>query len=125
MKPKVDISTFGGVNREEVEKRIGGRFGIEEKPSRKIKLPSMERSMPKKTEEPSAETKRLSDGVAVDIHMPEVRGIEDIDIKELGSSVEVRAIAGDKAYFKILTKPENFHVKRTDFSDGTLRLEFS
>jgi hypothetical protein len=39
--------------------------------------------------------------------------------------VEVRARAGDKAYFKIITKPEQFSVTSRKFGSGKLHLEFS
>lgn len=125
MKPKVDIKTYGGVDRESVERRVEERFGVQDSESSRFRLPRMRKALPKKTEEPETDTKRIADGVAVDIHLPGVMGTEDIDIKELSSSVEVRAIAGDKAYFKILTKPEDSRIKSTDFRDGTLRMEFS
>jgi hypothetical protein len=39
--------------------------------------------------------------------------------------VEVKAIARDRAYFKILTKPAQFMLSQKSFKDGTLHLEFS
>ncbi len=122
-KPDVDIKTFGGVRRENVERQIEDRFGVRPE-KRTMKIPAI-RKIPKKTEEPKAEIKRIGDAVAVDISLPGVKGTEDIYINELNSSVEVKAIAGDKAYFKILTKPENFRMKGKEFRNGVLKLLFS
>jgi len=68
--------------------------------------------------------KRIGDRIIVDIKLPEVKSEENIDVKELSSSVEVKAAAGEKAYFKIITKPENFRLTQKSFSNGTLHLEF-
>ncbi len=129
MKPRVDVKTFGGVNKENVEKQMEQKFGMKREnvqKERKISLPSFRRSSaPKVTEEPKTEVKRIGDKVSVEMVMPDVGRSEDVDIRELGSSVEVKAVAGDKAYFKILTKPENFRLTGKSFRDGCLHLEFS
>ncbi len=123
MKPKVDVQTFGGVSREAVEKKFG--MGQPEE-KRRIPLPSIRRAgAPKVTEEPKADVRRIGDRVSVDIEIPQVRKPEDVEVRELPSSVEVKAIAGDKAYFKILTKPENLRLREKSFNNGTLHLEFS
>jgi HSP20 family molecular chaperone IbpA len=127
MKPRVDIKTFGNVKRDAVEKQVKEKFGMG-KPAerRKVHLPVLRRTdAPKVTEEPKADVRRIGDRVSVDIEMPNVKNKEDIEVRELGSSVEVKAIAGDKAYFKILTKPENLRLTGKSFRDGALHLEFS
>jgi HSP20 family molecular chaperone IbpA len=124
--PEVDIKTFGDVEKAGLEKQLT-EMGIRpehrthEKPrEEKPRLPA-----PKITEEPVTDVKRLDSRVVVDMEIPGVRGEEDIEINELEASVEVKAIAGDKAYFKILTKPEQFSLVKKDFSKGRLHLEFS
>ena len=98
----------------------------EQSESRRFPFPGIKKkTLPKSTEEPKADIRRLGNGVSVDISVPGVKSQEDIDIKELESSVEVKAIAGDKAYFKILTKPPQFRLTGKSFKDGQLHLEFS
>ncbi len=130
MRPKVNIQTLGDVNRETVEKVVQSRFGIRGKPGemneeRRKSHPAMERAMPKVTEEPKADVKRIGGKFTVDVEMPEVKNPDEVEIRELASSVEVKAVTGDKAYFKILTKPHNVRLSGKSFRDGILHLEFS
>lgn len=136
--PKISVRTFGDVNREKIQRQIRERFGIKtpieapkeaarpEKPGffekfkREKPLPE-----PKFTEEPKTSVRRLDSKVVVDLEIPGVKSEEDIDIKELENSIEVKAIAGDKAYFKILTKPGQYKITSKKFEKGVLHLEFS
>jgi HSP20 family molecular chaperone IbpA len=78
---------------------------------------------PRSTEEPECEVRPLEDRVVVEIKLPGVRSEDDIRIKELESSVEVKAMVKDKAYFKILTKPENRRIAGKSFRKGVLKIE--
>lgn len=141
--PRVSVRTFGNVDRErireQVQEQLGVKGGIEEakpgEPIGYVKKPletdrvrqfkeSLQRE-PKSVEEPRTEVKRLDGRVMVNLEMPGVRSPGDIDIKELENSIEVKATAGDRAYFKILTKPGRFRLAKKDFSNGVLHLEFS
>ncbi len=136
MKPRVDIKTFGDVDKERIEKELHDRFGVKqrvepppqvrEKERRRFSFPAIKRgAVPKSTEEPKADVRRIGDSVSVDITMPGVKSQEYVEVNELESSVEVKATAGDKAYFKILTKPAQFRLSLKSFKDGQLHLEFS
>lgn len=57
-------------------------------------------SLPKK--EPSANVRRLSDKVVYEIEVPGVKSIQDILINKLENSIEIKAIAKNTAYKKIL-----------------------
>jgi len=80
---------------------------------------------PKVCEEPKTSVRRIDSKVFVDMEIPGVKDEQDIEINELESSVEVRAMAGDKAYFKILTLPSQFSLSKKEFSKGKLHLEFA
>ena len=80
---------------------------------------------PKITEEPKADVRKTGGKILVDIHLPEVKSENDIQIRPLENSIEVKAFSGDKAYFKIITKPAGSAVARKPFSRGILRLERS
>jgi len=131
--PKVSVKTFGDVGNEKIGKVVKDDLGIlqkagiedvnetgEHKPASFLRKP-----MPKITEEPKTEVKRVGGSVVVDINIPGVKSDDDIEIKRLESSVEVKAIAGEKAYFKILTKPAQFRLVGRSFNNGVLSLEFS
>ena len=59
------------------------------------------------------------------MNIPDVKSEDDIVINELENSVEVRAMAGETAYFKILTKPAQFRLTKKEFKKGKLHLEFA
>jgi HSP20 family molecular chaperone IbpA len=149
--PKVSVQTFGDSNNEMRKDILEQLADKGAKPSAKsdgkrhtmFRIPgltrtnerpkqgSMERDennefhLSTKTEEPKTSVKRLGSKVVVDIEIPDVKSHDRIDVRELESSVEVKAIAGDKSYFKILTKPSQFKLSEKRFEKGMLHLEFS
>jgi HSP20 family molecular chaperone IbpA len=134
MRPRVDIKTYGDAGQQKIREQayVGGAQPVRQgnaqhaaKGDADAKSSIFRRSIPKNTEEPNAEVRKVGDGVVVDIDMPGVKSQDDVEVSELSSSVEVKALAGDKAYFKILTKPERFRLSGKSFSDGKLHLEFS
>ena len=136
--PRVDVKTFGNLDRNEVRREVAEEMkdlGIEaplmasqeegpsEKPKASEEKPHQEPA--RFTEEPKTQVRSVGTGVAVEMELPDVKSEGDIEINELESSVEVRARAGDKAYFKIITKPERLSVTSKRFERGRLHLEFS
>ena len=140
-RPKVNVQTFGNVNRDAVRRgiseTIGGMDGSrmfqnmprpaprdsgEISPEKKAEP---EQEPAKYTEEPKTSIKSLGNKIVVDMELPDVKSGSDISINQLESSVEVRARAGDKAYFKIITKPGQLSVTSKVFEKGKLHLEFS
>ena len=53
--------------------------------------------------------------------MPGVKSIKDLSIVKLENSIEIKAIAGKKAYVKLI--PINLPVSDYNFSNGKLVLE--
>jgi len=104
------------------------KFKPVKKEIKTIKLPSMFSqenmkkfsSLPK--EEPNTNVRRLSDKVIYEIDLEGVQLIEDISIVRLESSIEIKAIAKDKAYFKTISI--NFPIINYNLSKGKLVLEF-
>ena len=123
-KPKVSFKTFGDVDRKDVESEVS-KLGLKEVVVQKTEKSEtgiqLERA--KVTKEPETYVKNLGDRIVVEVKLPGVSGEEDIQVKSLENSIEVKALAGDKAYFKILTKPEKANIVRKDFEDDVLRLE--
>lgn len=110
--PKVEVETFGDLKgeEEEVRKRFGlpeGRPEVEERPRRKV---------PQVVEEPETKVERLDDRMVLRIKVPGIRSMEDIDIRKMQESIEVRAYAEGKAYFTISSIPPDSRVlsKRLD-----------
>ncbi|MBL7160248.1 MAG: zinc ribbon domain-containing protein [Candidatus Aenigmarchaeota archaeon] len=130
VKPRVQVKTFGNVDRGRVEKQLQEQLGY--RPRVKVAAGEVGRERnketnipaPKTTEEPVADVKKADSGVAVSLELPGVKSEDSIQVKELESSVEVRAIAGEKRFFKIITKPEQSRLVDKKFSKGKLHLEF-
>ena len=129
-KPKVSVKTFGNVNREEIEKEVR-KLGFRDR-LKGIKPKIMEvgqakggahMSEAKTTEEPKTCVRRLGDNIVVEVKLPDVKDEGDIEVNSLENSIEVKAMAGDKAYFKILTKPPQTGILRKSFKKGILYLE--
>lgn len=80
--------------------------------------------IPKVTEEPETEIQKTKDKQIIFIKLPDVKSEDDIEIKKLEQSVEVRAFAGDKAYFKLIPISHRSDINKK-FKDGMLILEIS
>ncbi len=126
--PKVSIQTFGDVDKQQIKKQLYGELGLQGEERHRITKPEATKTRlptPKTTEEPKTNIKTVDGKLAVDLELPGVKKPQDIEIKELPSSIEIKAIVGDRAFFKILTKPENKRVTGKSFEKGVLHLEFS
>jgi len=75
--------------------------------------------LPKK--EPSTNIRRLSNKVIYELSIPGVKSINDISITKLENSIEVKAVAENKAYSKLI--PINLPITNYELSDGKLILE--
>ncbi len=82
------------------------------------------RPVPEETVEPRVKIKKLEDKIKIDVTLPQVKSMEDVDVLEFENSCEVRAYVGKKLYFKIIEVPSNFSLDRKDFLKETLVLEF-
>ncbi|UCC91644.1 MAG: zinc ribbon domain-containing protein [Candidatus Aenigmatarchaeota archaeon] len=124
-KPKVSVKTFGDIDRKEVNEEVGklGFRGIPKPERQEVKGEGICLEAAKTTEEPEMCVRRIGDRIVVEVKLPEVRDPKDIEVVSLENSIEVKAIAGDKAYFRILTKPPKTNIVRKDFEDGVLRIE--
>ncbi|MBI2674956.1 MAG: zinc ribbon domain-containing protein [Candidatus Aenigmarchaeota archaeon] len=145
--PKVSIQTYGDVDANTIRKRVEDSMGVrgEARKAEQANQPTpaghQKRGQPKggyqtdgqprikqedlPSEEPEANVSNLGGRLVVEIPLPSVESQKDIDIKELESSIEVKAIAKDKVYFKILTKPEGFRLRSGRLDNGKLILELS
>ena len=134
--PRVQVKAFGGVDQESIRKAVYTQLGMKgtgvqelRKRAKEIqkeeKRENISSERLKYTEEPKTSVKRLGDKVAVKIELPGVKSLGEIRINELENSVEVKAVVGDKAFFKILTKPPQFRLTEKTLSNSILNLEFA
>lgn len=122
--PQVSIKTFGAVNEKKLKQQVYSQLGeVAERPFEIEEGGQPKTKAYKITEEPKTNVAKAGDKVLVEMELPDVKKGSDIQINELESSVEVKAVAGRKAFFKILKKPENRKITKTGFSKGVLKLE--
>ncbi len=101
--PKIDVRPYGENKH---------HHHVEEKPVRTVKT----------TEEPKTKVQRVKNKQIITMDIPDVKGLEDIEITQLHQSIEIKAFAGDKAYFKLIPIPSHATVNN-EFKDGVLKIE--
>ncbi len=115
--PEIKVTSFGNLPEfKEKEKQIKKNVGS-------LKLPM---SDPKKftglpKEEPKTNIRRFSNKIIYEINMPNVKSIKDVSIIQLENSIEIKALAKNKVYYKII--PINLPVKNYNLSKEKLVLE--
>lgn len=119
-KPTMKVQTFGDFKKLEPGIKKGIGFKAEEE--RKV---NVKRKAPKVTKEPESEMKRQGNLLYFKIKLPEVRSLGDIDVIKLAESIEVRAYAGDKAYFKLFKIPGEAKLVGKRFNNNVLEIQFS
>ena len=75
--------------------------------------------LPKK--EPKTSVRRLTDRVVYEINLPGIKSMDDIAIKKLENSIEIKAFTRDAAYFKLI--PIALQILRYYIEGSTLYLE--
>jgi len=120
MEPKIEVKTSGEYKKlePEIKRRLGIKPAIEEVEEEVEKKP---RRIPKVTEEPETKIEKIGNKQRIEIKLPDVKSEKDIEVRDLEQSIEVKAFAGDKAYFKLL--PIVGNVTKKEFKNGILRIE--
>ena len=85
----------------------------------------IDKPQPKEVLEPIVAIKKTSNGIEVSAQLPGVKSEEDVEVNFLPNSIELRAFAGERGYFKILNIPNNFDLIEKNLKDERLRLQFS
>jgi len=119
IEPKVSIQTSGKFK--DLEPEIRKQLGVERRESKQ------KQNRPKavkfeKTEEPKMEVKESKNELTYRIKLPGIASLRSVDVKKFPNSVEIRAVAGNKLYFKLFEVPENFEIVEKSFKDGILNL---
>ncbi len=118
MKPKVYVKTFGDYKKlePEIKKRLRVTTGVVEEEREKPKR------IPKITEEPEVSIRHVGTQTIVEVDLPDVKSEKDIEVKKLEQSIEIKAYAGDKAYFKIIPIPGKKEIVEREFRKGKLKI---
>jgi len=117
--PEIRVKTFGEIPEfHEKERQI-------KKKIKDLKLGSLQKKfrkfsgLPKK--EPMTNIRRFSNRVVYEIKMPGVKSMKDVSIIQLENSIEIKALAKDKVYSKLI--PINLPIKNYNLEKGKLILE--
>jgi len=121
MKPRIEVKTYGDYKKlePEIKKRLGIKVPVEEAEESEEK--EVEYEPPKTTEEPEAKVSKEGKKTIIEIKLPDVEREEDIEVKRFEQSIEIRARAKDKLYFKLL--PITGEIINKSFKDGVLKIE--
>jgi ribosomal protein L37E len=71
--------------------------------------------------EPETKVRRLTDRIVYEISVPGVKSVKDVAIIRLENSIEIKALAKDKAYFKLI--PISLPIKDYTIEDERLIIE--
>lgn len=116
--PNVSVSYFGDEKTKNQKNKK-----IKEAESKLFSDEKTEEFLNLSKEEPKTDLRRLSKKIVYEIELAGVVSIEDVSVIKLENSIEIRAIAKDRAYFKII--PINLPLVNYDFSDERLILELA
>ncbi len=124
MKPEIRVNTAGEYKKiePEIKRKIGVGEGIEEVEEEKVER---KHKTPKITEEPETKIEKTGNKQTINIKLPDVKNPSDIEIRKLEQSLEIRAFAGDKAYFKLIPIKPNVEISDKGFKNGVLKIEVS
>ena len=75
--------------------------------------------------EPNTKIKRLGEKIIVDIELPGIKKIDDVQIDRIYDSSEIKAFGKDKGYFKILNIPKKYKLVKKNLNKENLELVFS
>lgn len=90
-------------------------------PNRFLSTENAKKFLELKKSEPETNLRRLENKIIYEINIPGVKDIEDVSIVKMEKSIEVRAVANDRAYVKII--PIDMEISAYEFSKGKLILE--
>jgi hypothetical protein len=127
MKPRVEVKTSGEYKKiePEIKRKLGIKPPVEEVGEEVEEEERIEkkRRVPKITEEAETKVETVGNKQIFSIKLPDVKSEKDIEIKKLEQSIEVKAFAGDKAYFTLIPMHGNASIVGKEFKDGILKIE--
>lgn len=124
MEPKVEIKTSGEYKKlePELKRKFGIKPAIEEVEEEEKEVKRRKVKPPKVTEEPETEIQTAGNKQIISIKLPDIKSEDDIEVKKLEQSIEVKAFSDDKTYFKLIPIPKDVTVSKK-FKDGVLKIE--
>jgi hypothetical protein len=78
--------------------------------------------MPENPIEPKTEVSKFLNEMKINVQLPGVKKLNNVLIKRVGESIEIRALSKNKGYFKVLHVPSEFILESKKLNKGTLEL---
>jgi HSP20 family molecular chaperone IbpA len=121
-KPEVKVKTFGEYKKfePEIKRKLGIKAPVEEVEEEEEKKPT---KVPKITEEPETKVEKADGKLLITVKLPGVKSEEDIKIRKLEQSIEIRAFVDDKAYFTLVPIKSGMKILDKSFKDEVLKIE--
>ncbi len=115
--PEIKVNSFGNnPDFKEKEKEMADEEKAMKLPSTNAKKFS---GLPK--QEPTTNIRRLSNKIIYEISLPNVKSMKDVSIIQLENSIEIKALAKGKVFYKII--PINLPIRNYNLEKGKLVLE--
>ncbi len=124
--PQINVKTSGEFRQMEpdIKRELGA--AVEAPVSSRARQPALafenKLSAIKETAEPETEIKKINGQISYTINLPDVKKADDIQIKRLPNSIEIRAVCGNKMYFKLFEAPQNLGIVERSFRAGVLNI---
>ncbi|MEM5878185.1 MAG: zinc ribbon domain-containing protein [Candidatus Aenigmatarchaeota archaeon] len=113
IEPRVEVRTSGDYKN--LEPQIKRKLGIGESIKNTFKKP-------KKTEEPETKISKEQGMTKITINLPGIKSEDQIEVKQFEQSIEIKAFAKDKTYFKLIPIKSNSIIDKK-FKDGVLEIQ--
>jgi HSP20 family molecular chaperone IbpA len=118
-KPKVEVRTSGDYRK--VEPQIKRRLKVAPSQHEDYEESNGPVRTAKTTEEPEVRVEKVGDGQIISMRLPGVKE-KDLEVRRLEQSLEIKAFAGDKAFFKLIPIKHDANIS-SRFKEGLLRIE--
>ncbi len=76
-----------------------------------------------KVEEPNSEVRTSGDALILKVQLPGVKSKGDLSLRRVRDSIEIRAYAGDKMYFKLFPIPAKSRIASTKLEGEEFEVE--
>jgi HSP20 family molecular chaperone IbpA len=114
--PAIKINSFGDDQKlKQIKKKV------KEMPLNTLSKETLKKISTLPKQEPLTNIRRFSEKVVYEIDMPGVKSLKDVSIIKLENSIEIKALAKEKVYFKLISI--NLPIINYDFSKEKLILE--
>ncbi|MCD6576273.1 MAG: zinc ribbon domain-containing protein [Nanoarchaeota archaeon] len=100
-------------------------FKTYEEPSKKIAQKQVRKELKRDVNqivEPKTNIKHIAGKILIEIFLPDVNSINDVSVRRLEESIEIRAYSGKKMYFKVIPISKDYEIIKEEFRNKMLKI---